>query len=182
MTAWETIVREHGPLVWHTAYRLLGNRSDADDCMQETFVAAVAVARRGPVRNWFALLKKLAVSRGIDFLRRRGRDALRSDDDGQLAQAVSRDASPDVAAQYVELAMHLRWALAKLPSRHAEVVCLRYLSEMTYDEISQELQISVRHVGVILSRAREELRELLKEGGADHGCPKASVGHRGTGL
>jgi DNA-directed RNA polymerase specialized sigma24 family protein len=43
------------------------------------------------------------------------------------------------------------------------------MSEMTYEEISQELQISVRHVGVILSRAREKLRELLKERGADHG-------------
>ena len=169
MIAWETIVREHGPLVWQTAYRLLGNRSDADDCMQETFVAAVAAARRGPVRNWFALLKKLAVARGIDCLRRRARDVLRNDDEIQLAQAVSRDVSSEAAAQYVELAMHLRRALAKLPGRHAEVVCLRYLSEMTYEEISQELQISVRHVGVILSRAREKLRELLKERGADHG-------------
>jgi RNA polymerase sigma-70 factor (ECF subfamily) len=74
-----------------------------------------------------------------------------------------------VAAQNGELTTRLRWALARLSSRDAEVVCLRHMSEMTYEEISQELQISVRHVGVILSRAREKLRELLKEGGADNG-------------
>ncbi len=169
MNDWKTIVREHGPLVWQTAYRLLGNRSDADDCMQETFVAAVAVSGRGPVCNWPALLRKLAVSRGIDCLRRRARDALRHDGGIQVSEAVSRDATPDVAAQNDELATHLRWALAELPSRDAEVVCLRYLSEMSYEEISQELQISVRHVGVILSRAREKLSELLKKRGADHG-------------
>ena len=169
MTAWETIIREHGPAVWRTVYRLLGNRSDADECMQDVFVAAVALSRREPVNSWPALLQKLAVLRGVDTLRRRARDMLRNSDEIQLSQAVSRDVSPDVAAQNGELTTHLRWTLAKLPSRHAEVVCLRYMSEMTYEEISKELQIDVRHVGVVLSLAREELRELLKERGADHG-------------
>ena len=169
MTAWDTIIHEHGPAVWRTAYRLLGNRGDADECMQEVFVAAVVVDRREEVRNWPALLKKLAVSRGIDCLRRRDRDVLRNGEGARLCQAVSPDVPPDEAAQNGDLTARLRWALARLPSRDAEVVCLRYMNEMTYEEISQELEISVRHVGVILSRAREKLRELLKERGADHG-------------
>lgn len=169
MTAWDTIIHEHGPAVWRTAYRLLGNRSDADECMQEAFVAAVAVSRRGPVRHWPALLHKLAVLRGIDCLRRRARDVLRNGDGERLCEAVSRDVPPDQAAQNGELTARLRLALADLPSRHAEVVCLHYMNEMSYEEVSQELNISVRHVGVILSRAREKLRELLTERGVDHG-------------
>ena len=169
MTAWDTIIHEHGPAVWRTAYRLLGNRGDADECMQEVFVAAVVVSRRETVRNWPALLHKLSVLRGVDHLRRRARDVLRNDDGSRLSQAASRDVAPDVAAQNGELTARLRWALARLSSRDAEVVCLRYMNEMSYEEISQELNISVRHVGVILSRAREKLRELLKERGVDHG-------------
>jgi len=169
MTAWETIIREHGPAVWRTAYRLLGNRSDADECLQEVCVAAVAVSRREPVRSWPALLQKLAVLRGVDHLRRRARDVLRNGSDIDASQAPSSETAPEVAAMNGELVTRLRGALAKLPGRHAQVTCLRYLNEMTYEEISQELQISVRHVGVILSRARETLRELLKERGADHG-------------
>jgi RNA polymerase sigma-70 factor (ECF subfamily) len=169
MTTWETIVQEHGLMVWQTAYRLLGNRSDADECMQEAFVAAVAVAGRGPVQNWQALLRKLTIARGVDCIRRRKRDPLRTGDEIQLSQAVSRDISPDTAAQNGELAAHLRIALAKLPSRHAEIVSMRYLSEMSYEEIAQELKMSTEHVGVILSRAREKLRVMLKERGADHG-------------
>ena len=44
MPDWEAIIREHGPAVWQTAYRLVNDRADADDCMQETFVAAVGLA------------------------------------------------------------------------------------------------------------------------------------------
>ncbi len=56
MTSWDTIIHEHGPAVWRTAYRLVGNGSDADECMQEAFVAAVAAERRGTIQNWPGLL------------------------------------------------------------------------------------------------------------------------------
>ena len=41
MTDWEHVVRTHGPLVWQTAWRLLGQEADAADCFQETFVSAM---------------------------------------------------------------------------------------------------------------------------------------------
>ena len=52
MTDWPAIVGEHGPLVWRTAYRLLGGHADAADCFQETFVSAMDVAGREDVENW----------------------------------------------------------------------------------------------------------------------------------
>ena len=137
MTDWETIIREYGPEVWRTAYRLLGNRSDADECMQEVFAAAVEVSRREPVENWAALLKRLAVLRGIDSLRRRGRDLLRGADDSEMLRAAGRETAPDAAAQTSELAARLRAALARLPGKHARAVCLRYINEMSYEEISR---------------------------------------------
>jgi len=169
MADWETIIREHGPAVWQTAYRLVGDRADADDCMQETFVAAVVCSRRGDIRSWPALLRRVAISRSIDCLRRRAYRPMQDSSEPGLSSALSRDLPPESAVQNRELSETLREALAKLPPRQAEVVCLRYLGEMEYEEISRELAISVRHVGVILSRARETLRELLKEGGAGHG-------------
>jgi RNA polymerase sigma-70 factor, ECF subfamily len=169
MTSWETIIHEHGPAVWKTAYRLVGNRSDADECMQEAFVAAVTASRRETIQNWPALLRRLAVSRGIDCLRRRAKDALRHPGGLELSAVAGRELPPDQAAEKHELSDEIRWALAQLPERQAEVVCLRYLGELSYEEISTELHISVRHTGVILSRAREKLRKLLTERGTDHG-------------
>lgn len=169
MTRWETIISEHGPAVWQTAYRLLGNRSDADECLQEAFLAAVLIARRGPVRSWPALLKRLATSKGIDYLRHRKGGPVQTADDKVLVTLVSGELGPDLVAQNNELASDLRKALARLPRRQAEVACLRYLSQMDYKEISKELRIDVGNVGVVLSRARETLRDLLKRRGADHG-------------
>ena len=56
MTDWQAIVRDHGPAVWRTAHRLLGNRADAEECFQETFADAVEYTRRKiqPVAAWRA--------------------------------------------------------------------------------------------------------------------------------
>ena len=68
---WQGIVKKHGPLIWQTAYRLLGNHADAADCFQETFVSALQFSRRQRVRNFSALLAWLATARAIDRLRQR---------------------------------------------------------------------------------------------------------------
>ena len=70
---WQAIVTEHGPTVWQTAYRLLGNRADAADCFQETFLSAFEYSRHQPVRHIPGLLVRLATTRAIDRLRQRTR-------------------------------------------------------------------------------------------------------------
>ncbi len=85
-----------------------------------------------------------------------------------LSAALSSDLPPESVVQNRELGEMLREALTKLPPQQAEVACLRYLGEMEYKEISKELGLSVRDVGVILSRARVKLRELLTERGASY--------------
>ena len=73
MPDWPEIIERDGASVWRTAYRLLGNRADADECFQEAFLAALEVSRREPVRDWGALLRRLAAARALDRLRRRYR-------------------------------------------------------------------------------------------------------------
>jgi RNA polymerase sigma factor (sigma-70 family) len=156
---WQTIVTECGPLVWRTAYRLLGNHADAADCFQDTFLAALELSRRQPVRNLSGLLVRLATTRAIDRLRQRGRH--------EQCQAAGRDcdetgsASPADEAQAQELVGQLREAIGQLPAPEAKVFCLRYLSEMSYRQIASELGIGINLVGVSLYRAKARLREAL---------------------
>src|SRR4051794_26527173 len=79
MTDWEGILSRNGPAVWRCAYRLLGRRHEAEDCFQETFVAALEawerLSRRGGVANERALLLRLATARAMDRLRARYRRA-----------------------------------------------------------------------------------------------------------
>ena len=154
---WQIIIKEHGPVVWNTAYRLLGNSSDAADCFQETFICALKICRRQKVRNFSALLIRLATTRAIDQLRRRFRH-----EQSKLTlneESVSLDSDPANYAQQQELASRLQKALAQLPQQEAQVFCLRYLNDMSYRRIAKELNIKTGTVGVLLHRAREKLRK-----------------------
>jgi RNA polymerase sigma factor (sigma-70 family) len=68
---------------------------------------------------------------------------------------------PDQAAEGNELAEQLRSALSRIDARQAEVFCLACLEEWPYAEIAERLELTVSHVGVVLSRARAALRNEL---------------------
>jgi RNA polymerase sigma-70 factor, ECF subfamily len=168
MTDWTELAVVHGPAVWKTAVRLVGSDADAADCFQDAFLAAVRIDRAGRVQNWGALLRHLAVARGLDLLRRRRRELARRARAGPEPPA-DPSAGPFQEAQREELAQHLRIALASLPRREAEVFCLRCMEECTYDEIASRLGLRVNAVGVLLHRARRRLRTLLESDGGREG-------------
>jgi RNA polymerase sigma-70 factor, ECF subfamily len=163
MQDWDQILAQHAGAVWRTAYRLLGNPADADECMQDAFVEAVRVHGREQVRDWGALLRRLATARSLDRLRRRLAERDRLSEGLDLAALPSDGDSPDARKQRAELSDCLRRALGRLSAEQAQVFCLRHVEEMSYDEIADQMQVSANSVGAILYRARERLRELLKE-------------------
>ena len=166
MIDWDGIIDREGPAVWRTVRRLLTRRADAEECFQETFLAALQLWRRQPVRSPRAALQRLATARAIDRLRRRYRDA------GRLAGATSHavpDSLPDVGpspperADASELAEALRAALAQLPEKQADAFCLHCLDGYSYREVAEVLGVSGDNVGVLIHRARARLRELLAD-------------------
>ncbi len=162
MIDWQVIIEEHGPAVWQTAYRLLGNSADAADCFQETFVSALQFTRRRRVRNFSALLRRLATARAIDRLRRRFRRANLCSALADSPDAPSTNPGPVQAAQQRELTDGLRESLSKLAPREAEAFCLRYLNDMSYRQIADELGVTTNAAGVLLHRARAKLRESFE--------------------
>lgn len=161
MIDWDELIHREGTAVWRTAYRLVRNQADADECFQETFLAALELSNRQPVHNWPALLQRLATRRAIDRIRKRlRRRRLEEFADLALAEAVQTD--PSQPAQTAELTGALRWALAQIPTRQADVFCLHELEDWSYQQIADQLGITVNAVGVILHRTRQKLQELLK--------------------
>jgi RNA polymerase sigma-70 factor (ECF subfamily) len=159
---WQVIIKEHGPAVWQTSYRLLGNHADAADCFQETFVSALEFCRRQRVRNFSALLARLATARAIDQLRRRFRRSRSESDPADWAALQSSNPCPSERAQQKELTDGLRKSLSKLPPQEAQAFCLRYLNDMSYREIANELGIKANAAGVLLHRARAKLCKSLE--------------------
>jgi RNA polymerase sigma-70 factor, ECF subfamily len=158
---WQAIITEHGPVVWQTAYRLLGNDEDAADCFQETFVSALEVCRRQRVRNFSALLARLATTRAIDQLRRRFRRSHSNASHDGRAAVQNENPCPSQQAQDQELVGRVRQLVSQLPPQEAQAFCLRYLNDLSYREIADELGINTSAAGVLLHRAKARLREAL---------------------
>jgi RNA polymerase sigma-70 factor (ECF subfamily) len=158
---WQAIVTDYGPVVWQTAYRLLGHHADTADCFQETFLAAFEVSCRQPVRNVPGLLVRLATTRAIDRLRQKNRHEKHQEDAPDRCDCTSDRPDPASHLQTREQTWQLRQAIGQLPPQEAKIFCLRYLSEMSYRQIARELNMRVNAVGVSLHRARAKLREAL---------------------
>jgi RNA polymerase sigma factor (sigma-70 family) len=120
LTDWHRFVREHGPAVYGTAWRILAHAADAEDVVQDVFLEAHRLHRKQAVRHWPALLRRMATCRALDRLRRR-----------QPAKSltglrlVAPGGGPDMEASARELEERLLRALSRLPARAAEVFCLR---------------------------------------------------------
>jgi RNA polymerase sigma-70 factor, ECF subfamily len=156
VTDWERLVREHGPRVYRTAWRVLGHAADAEDVVQEVFLEAQRV--RVAVRSWGALLRRLATFRALDRLRQR--KAAISFDGLNLP---SQNGEPADEAIGRELAERLRQAVAELPDREATVFCQRYFDDLSYDQIAENLAISRGAVASALHKARAKLEAMLTE-------------------
>jgi len=158
---WQIIIEKHGPAVWQTAYRLLGNRTDAADCFQETFVCALELSQRQRIRNISALLTRLATTRAIDQLRRRSRQSHCNAVSADWDAVPGTNPGPAQMSQQRELIAGLRTVLAQLPPQEAQVFCMRHLNDMSYRQIAKALGIKTNAAGVLLHRARAKLRKSL---------------------
>jgi RNA polymerase sigma-70 factor (ECF subfamily) len=166
VTDWDRIVREHGPMVFATAWRILGHAADTEDVVQEVFLQAHQMQQDAPVRSWIGLLRRLAACRALDRLRQR-RSTVPLD--GLLLP--SSGGGPEEIAIERELANRLRQAVSRLPRREATVFCLRYFDDLPYEQIADVLQISTGAVATALHKARARLETLLLETAqeTDHG-------------
>ena len=161
MIDWQRIVRRHGPLVWKTACKLLGNHADAADCFQETFLSAVRITQHQHVKSFPALLRRLATARAIDQLRRRFRNS-RLCTNVDISNVAANNPQPEQNLQTRQLVENLRKALSHVPQQQAEVFCLRHLNNMSYRRIAEQLGLKTSAVGVLLHRARANLRPYFE--------------------
>jgi RNA polymerase sigma factor (sigma-70 family) len=158
---WRNVVAEHGPIVWRTAFRLLGHHADAVDCCQDTFVAAWRFAEREEVTDWAPFLVSLTTRRAIDRLRRRVRTQQRFRGMDDVPEPTSHADCPVQAAQVRELLGRVRHELGFLPEKQAAAIWLSGVEGLTHEQISSQLQITKNEVGVLIHRARARLREAL---------------------
>src|SRR4051812_41704086 len=142
---WEAMVARYGQSVFHAAWRVLRHVQEAEDVAQDVLLEFF---RSGRKEGDSGLLPRMAVLRAVDRLRCRKRG---EDIDG--VPIAARDAGPVEEAIGRELVDRLQAAVADLPSRQAQVFCLRYLHDASYEQIAESLHISRDAVAVALHQA-----------------------------
>jgi RNA polymerase sigma-70 factor (ECF subfamily) len=151
--AFHELVDRHAPRLFRLAHSMLGNFSDAQDVLQETWIGAFKGARgfegRSTVKTW---LTRICIIQVAKWRRERKTDM-------PLADVVEELSGSESAG---DKRMDIQNALRKLSEEHRQVIVLRELERMTYEEMAEVLDVPRGTVESRLHRARAELREKLK--------------------
>ncbi len=165
-SAFETLVQRHQSLVGGTVAHMLGSNSDVEDIAQQVFIRVWKSARRYVPRAKFTtwLLK---ITRNLVFneLRRSKRHAhipLQTDPGAEeFPLKDEKNPAPDASLLQTELQQAIDDAIAQLPESQRMALILRRYEQLSYEEISEVLDLSVPAVKSVLFRARTELRARL---------------------
>ncbi len=169
--AFGVLYDRHATVAFSLAVRLLGNRTAAEDLVQEAFLSAWRGANafsvaRGSVRTW---LLSIVHHRGVDRLRSQAASSRR--DDAMRVEALVGDDRDDLTSD--EAISHVqsdvvRRALSDLPPEQSQVLRLAYFGGFTHHEIADLLELPLGTVKGRLRLALERLRRnlTLAEGGA----------------
>jgi RNA polymerase sigma-70 factor (ECF subfamily) len=165
--AWGDLYRQYAAAIFRFCRRVLPTREDAEDATTEIFMKVKQkLATYDSSRPFTAWLYKVASNHCWDTLRRR---RIRQDlETGDLETLPLEHPDPSQLEQLQleHTGKEVRTGLAKLPDRARMALVLRYYADMSYDEIADTLGVRRAFVGVLLLRARHQLREALGAGGA----------------
>ena len=175
--AWGEVYRHYAPAIFRFCRRVMPTREDAEDATMDIFVKVrQKISQYDSSRSFNAWLYTVAANHCWDLLRRRkGRQDLETGeienmplehpDPGQLEQLIEQSTSQEV-----------RRALDKLPARARMALVLRYYADMSYDDVAATLGVRRAFVGVVLLRARHQLRDILGESSATSPPRRAAGG------
>ena len=165
--AWGDLYRQHAAAIFRFCRRVLPTREDAEDATTEIFMKVKQkIGTYDSSRPFIAWLYKVASNHCWDTLRRR---RIRQDlETGDLETLPLEHPDPSQLEklQLEHTSKEVRNGLAKLPDRARMALVLRYYADMSYDEIADTLGVRRAFVGVLLLRARHQLREALGAAGA----------------
>lgn len=163
------IYRRYVRRVFGLCRYLLDSRESAEDATSEVFLklqhSIESYDGSVPFPRW---LLRVAGNQCIDLLRRRkrGRQVFVEVEDGAATlEAASSEPSPLGAVISAEQRALVRDAITRLPENYRVPLVLRYYSELSYDEIAQQLNLRRNYVAALIFRAKRELRRSLADKG-----------------
>lgn len=147
--------------------RMLGSKQAAEEVAQETYTKLFRLCRPDEVRSPRALLFDMATKQAIDYLHaERNRTAILSSS-ASMDDVTDLQPRPERAAAVAEAMVHLRKVIEKLQPKYRAVFVLRFIHQMSHQEIAQCLEISADAAQQRAAAALAECRSRLQALGVD---------------
>ena len=168
-SAFGQLVEAHQSKIYSLCYRMTGNAEDAADLTQEVFLSAWR-SRFQEQSSFGTWIYRMATNASIDFLRREKRRQVLSmtmeeDSEERQAQVPDERYSPHRLLEQKEARQAVADALAALSPEHRQVLVLREIQQLRYDEIGKALELDIGTVKSRIARARLALRDFLIKSG-----------------
>ncbi len=168
--AFADLVELYQDKIYHLAYRMVGNRQEAEDIVQETFLRVFRSLDRYDEKQKFSTwIYRIGTNLAIDQLRKRkavySLDADVSDGEGATdwySMLKSEEPTPEGEVLLSETQRRIHEAIEALPKKYKSVVILKYLHDMSLQEISDVLELPVTTVKTRVHRGREFLRKKME--------------------
>jgi RNA polymerase sigma-70 factor, ECF subfamily len=168
--AYDELVRVYHASIFHVAFRMLGDSSDAADAVQEIFLKVFRNVQRfrgdSSLKTWIYRIAFSEILNRLRWWKRRFRSSTVSLDDdrqgnGHYIHLAASNPSPLQALESKERESAIQQALTKLSGEHRSIVILRDIEGFSYSEIADILGISVGTVKSRLARARADMKKSL---------------------
>lgn len=165
--AFDAIVEKYHGNVYRLAYKFTKRSEDAEDIAQDTFIRAYQALLKQPekmnLKPWLMticvnLCRNLAKKKkSFNFTDLESEE----EEDNLVERLQDKSPSPKEMALQKEQSAWVQTAIQKLPLKYQTVIELRYVEDLSYEEIADVLQIPLNTVKVQLNRAKKSLESLL---------------------
>ena len=166
--AFADIVSLYQHKLYQVCYRMLGNKQESEDIAQEAFVRAYMNLHTFDQKRKFSTwLYRIATNLCIDRIRKKKPDYyLDAEVTGTegldlYSQIASEDQLPEEILEQMELQDRIQYEIGRLPDKYRTVVVLKYIEELSLQEISEILDMPLGTVKTRIHRGREALRKQL---------------------
>jgi RNA polymerase sigma-70 factor (ECF subfamily) len=167
--AFAELVELYKDKLYNLGYRMMGNRTEAEDVAQEAFLRAYAnLSKYNPNHKFSTWIYRIATNLCIDRMRKKKADfSLDAELDGveggdMYSRLPSPERTPEQQLVRTETQEEVQAAIAALPENYRAAVILKYLHDMSLQEIADILEVPVSTVKTRIHRGREALRNGLR--------------------
>lgn len=165
MYAFEILVKRYQDMIYNVCFRFMGHRQEAFDCSQETFIKVYenikSFKHLSSFKTW--LYRIAANTCKNHLLSRQFKIHQRTDYISEKTEIESNFDSPAVYFEKQRLQEIVQNAINKLPAEQKELIILRDIQQLPYQEIEKIVSLPQGTIKSRISRARKRLKELLKD-------------------